>query len=179
MPSAPVLSFLHVAKTFRAGIPGCFAASRVLTDVTFRLRRGEIAVVSGGPGSGTTTVLLLAAGMLRPDRGAIWRAGGAARLVHPVSTTTLRAAITEVVREPPDLLLVELCDRWELAARSGALVDALARAAAWQGTGVLVAARPGDPLLDRPHLARRLRLHEGTLREEPVPGGARRIAEHH
>lgn len=43
----------------------------VLSDVTFELRAGELALLMGPSGSGKTTLVAILAGLLRPTRGAI------------------------------------------------------------------------------------------------------------
>jgi ABC-type multidrug transport system ATPase subunit len=67
----PVLSLSGVTKAYRAGVPGCHATVRALTDISLSVHAGECAIVSAGPRSGKTTLLLCAAGMLRPDRGRV------------------------------------------------------------------------------------------------------------
>ncbi|MHB0947445.1 MAG: ATP-binding cassette domain-containing protein [Gemmatimonadaceae bacterium] len=195
MREEPALAFEHVAKEYRAGIAGCMARARVLEDVSFRVAPGEVVVIGGAPGSGTSTILLLAAGLLRADAGRVWWGGGwgAARLVHPVSTRTLAAAAGDLLRGPPRLLLVERCGRAELVPR----VESLVRAAVWRGCGVLMAAagRPATATATS-SLGRPLELRGGRLvpvdpRDPTGPGrgargregrapegdGARRVAE--
>jgi phospholipid/cholesterol/gamma-HCH transport system ATP-binding protein len=54
----------HVGLSF-----GDFVA---LSDVSFRVRRGEIAVIIGGSGAGKTTLGRLIVGLLRPTSGAVY-----------------------------------------------------------------------------------------------------------
>lgn len=46
-----------------------FRCTKVLTDVTLRVRRGEMVVISGPSGSGKSTLLALLSGMERPSSG--------------------------------------------------------------------------------------------------------------
>jgi phospholipid/cholesterol/gamma-HCH transport system ATP-binding protein len=52
-----------------------FEREKVLKGISFQLRRGETKVLLGVSGSGKTTVLKLAIGLLKPDRGRIWTLG--------------------------------------------------------------------------------------------------------
>ena len=67
----PALQLLDVYRAYRAGIPKCSAAVQVLRGATLEVSAGEIVGVAGAPGAGKTTLLQLAAGIQRPDRGAI------------------------------------------------------------------------------------------------------------
>jgi ABC-type multidrug transport system ATPase subunit len=73
------LSMVGVWKSYQAGVRGCSAIVSVLRDVHFELRAGEMACIAAAPAAGKTTLLMCAAGLLRPDRGAIAWFGGAAR----------------------------------------------------------------------------------------------------
>ena len=73
------------AETERRGEPllrlegvGLRAASGrwILRDVSFTVRRGEIVTIIGPNGGGKTTAVRAALGIVRPDRGRIWRAPG-------------------------------------------------------------------------------------------------------
>jgi energy-coupling factor transport system ATP-binding protein len=52
----------------------------VLDGLDLQASLGELVVLEGPNGSGKTTVAKLAAGLLQPDRGKVWRRGGAAYL---------------------------------------------------------------------------------------------------
>jgi ABC-type multidrug transport system ATPase subunit len=55
------ISAEHLSKSY--------GRKRVLEDVTFRIRRGEVAAIVGENGSGKTTVLKILAGLFKPDSG--------------------------------------------------------------------------------------------------------------
>ena len=67
----PALQLLEVHRGYRAGIPKCSAAVQVLRGATLEVGAGEIVGVAGAPRSGKSTLLQVAAGLQRPDRGAI------------------------------------------------------------------------------------------------------------
>jgi phospholipid/cholesterol/gamma-HCH transport system ATP-binding protein len=48
-----------------------FGEFEALSDINFRVRRGEIAVIIGGSGAGKTTLLRVIIGLLRPTQGAV------------------------------------------------------------------------------------------------------------
>jgi phospholipid/cholesterol/gamma-HCH transport system ATP-binding protein len=52
-----------------------FDREKVLNGISFQLRRGETKVLLGVSGSGKTTILKLAMGLLKPDQGCIWTLG--------------------------------------------------------------------------------------------------------
>jgi phospholipid/cholesterol/gamma-HCH transport system ATP-binding protein len=52
-----------------------FGREKVLSGISFQLRRGETKVLLGVSGSGKTTILKLALGLLKPDAGRIWTLG--------------------------------------------------------------------------------------------------------
>jgi ABC-2 type transport system ATP-binding protein len=53
------------------GISHSFGNHRVLTDVTFSIRRGQIAGIIGENGSGKSTLLKIIAGLLQPEKGEV------------------------------------------------------------------------------------------------------------
>src|SRR5665647_1329386 len=65
------LTITSLSKSFRAGAPGCSATVTVLRDLDLAIWPGEIVAVEGAAGSGRSTLLRCAAGLLRPDVGAI------------------------------------------------------------------------------------------------------------
>ncbi len=77
-----VLSLEHVGKRYRRGHRELVA----LRDVSLEIENGEVVCVSGGRGSGRTTLLRIVAGSERPDEGRVrfagadlWEAGDALR----------------------------------------------------------------------------------------------------
>jgi ABC-type multidrug transport system ATPase subunit len=65
------LSLRGVCKSYEAGVRGCAATVRVLRDVDLDVAAGEIVAISAAPSAGKTTLLMCAAGLLRPDRGSV------------------------------------------------------------------------------------------------------------
>ncbi len=65
------LSIIELTKCFRVGTSGCSASASVLRGVNLALWPGEIVAVCGARGSGTSTLLRCAAGLLRPDSGLV------------------------------------------------------------------------------------------------------------
>jgi putative ABC transport system ATP-binding protein len=66
-----ILAVRSLAKSYRSGVPGCSASVRVLRRVDLDVAPGEIVAIAGAPASGKSTLLLCAAGLLRPDAGRI------------------------------------------------------------------------------------------------------------
>ncbi len=52
-----------------------FGGRRVIDDISFSVRRGEVLVVMGGSGCGKSTLLRHLIGVLKPDSGEIWIEG--------------------------------------------------------------------------------------------------------
>lgn len=73
------LSLRNVSKSYHAGIRGCSATVTVLRDVDLNVFAGEIVAIGSAPGAGKTTLLMCAAGLIRPDRGAVSWFGGPPR----------------------------------------------------------------------------------------------------
>lgn len=63
-----LLALLGVSKSYMRGD----RRLSVLVDVTLRMGAGEIGAVVGSRDQGKTTLLQIAAGLLRPDRGEVW-----------------------------------------------------------------------------------------------------------
>lgn len=60
----PALEFQHVSISFDS--------TPVLSDVSFKLRHGEMICLTGASGSGKSTLLKVAMGLLQPDDGKIF-----------------------------------------------------------------------------------------------------------
>jgi ABC-type multidrug transport system ATPase subunit len=77
MTPETLLTLSNITRAYRAGIPGCGASIDVLRDVSLDVHAGELVLIEGAPSSGKTTLLLCAAGLLRPDSGTVqWPACG-------------------------------------------------------------------------------------------------------
>jgi len=72
-----LLSMRGVCKDYNSGVRGCSASVVALRDVDLDARAGEVTAIVAGPASGKTTLLMCAAGLMRPDRGTIAWFGGA------------------------------------------------------------------------------------------------------
>jgi phospholipid/cholesterol/gamma-HCH transport system ATP-binding protein len=74
--SAPVTGDVgrHLAITFE-NVSIAFEGNQVLNDVSFVLQRGETKVMFGVAGAGKSTILKLALGLYKPDRGSIYVLG--------------------------------------------------------------------------------------------------------
>lgn len=70
------LALCGVSKSYHAGVRGCSATIAVLRDVDLTVSAGEIVTVSALPGAGKTTLMMCAAGLIRPDRGYVSWFGG-------------------------------------------------------------------------------------------------------
>jgi ABC-type multidrug transport system ATPase subunit len=79
------LSLRAVCKSFRLGVRGCAGVVSVLRRVNLDVHLGEIVGIEGADGAGKTTLLMCAAGMLRPDDGAVsWFGERQPKAVPPV-----------------------------------------------------------------------------------------------
>ena len=67
----PGIRIDHVAKVYRDSKRG---VSETL-EVDLTIRQGEFVFVTGGPGSGKSTLMELIAGEIEPDRGSVWLGG--------------------------------------------------------------------------------------------------------
>lgn len=148
----PVLAITSLAKSYRAGVPGCEGSVSVLRDVHLAVWPREIVVISGMPGCGTSTLLRCASGLLRPDAGSVcWFGGRRAlrdRVAYVCADTTIRA-------QP-------FASR---GADQGTLYERLARARASEARLLLV-----DDLSRVNELERRLAL--AMLRDFVLEGGS-------
>jgi ABC-type Mn2+/Zn2+ transport system ATPase subunit len=106
------LAIRSLAKRYQVGVPGCSATVEVLRGVNLLVGRGELVEVAGPVASGKSTLLLCAAGLLRPDRGRITWFGVSTVGVPPVAAyvaaecfpraaATVREHVNEWVRRTP------------------------------------------------------------------------------
>lgn len=73
------LEMCGVAKRYVAGSGSCIAFASVLRTVDLSVLPGDVVAVTGSPGSGRSTLLLVAAGLLVPDHGDVRWFGDASR----------------------------------------------------------------------------------------------------
>jgi energy-coupling factor transporter ATP-binding protein EcfA2 len=118
---ADALVVTGLTKRYVAGAGRCMASVGALDGVAIRVGLGEAIAIVGPPCSGKSTLLRCAAGLLRPDEGAVrWRAPGMS--MRPGRRPLLRPRYLDlaVVRHERDvpgpgaslpILLVDSCDR--------------------------------------------------------------------
>jgi energy-coupling factor transporter ATP-binding protein EcfA2 len=171
------LSISALAKDFRAGTPGCFAAVRVLHDIQLTLDPGEIVAIAGVGRSGKTTLLRCAAGLLRPDAGVVRWFGepapprSAIAYVHGHATSVprgaphrlrdgaLHARLDQAIASNCRLLLVD--DLSRVSAVERRLSIALVQAGVARGACALLAG--DEEVADEPFVTRALTLAHGVL----------------
>src|SRR5438105_13936699 len=79
MPTAPLITYAHVGKSFDGG------SVRAVDDVSLEVAEGEFLAIVGGSGSGKTTLLRLANRLIDADIGSIAIDGEDVRAVDPVA----------------------------------------------------------------------------------------------
>lgn len=79
------IEFRHVTHSFDAGV--------VLNDINFTVGYGQMAVILGGSGSGKSTILRLALGLIKPDEGEISIEGQVVTSLSEQELFTLRQRI--------------------------------------------------------------------------------------
>jgi energy-coupling factor transport system ATP-binding protein len=79
-----------VTFSYRAGRP-------VLNAVDLELRRGEVVVLEGPNGSGKTTLAKIAAGLLEPGSGHVWRTGRAGYLSQDPGRYLVRERVLDEI----------------------------------------------------------------------------------
>ncbi len=84
----PYIEFVHVSKSF--------AEQRVLDDVTFEVRRGEMVVVLGRSGVGKSVTLKHILGFLQPEAGRVFVAGHEVSRMSEVELAEVRRRVTMV-----------------------------------------------------------------------------------
>ncbi|HEY6779340.1 MAG TPA: ATP-binding cassette domain-containing protein, partial [Thermoleophilaceae bacterium] len=102
-----MLSLQHISKSYWRGRHEIV----VLDDVSFDVDAGEFAAIFGQRASGKTTLLRIAAGMERPDTGAVHFAGeDMSTLSRPALLTGLHQQIGWVRRPGPSTLTMRMLD---------------------------------------------------------------------
>ena len=76
------------------GLEHAYGRHRALTDVSLRVRAGEVVAILGANGAGKTTLLNAVAGLIRPSAGSIRFAGeeltGASRRTESLKRASRR-----------------------------------------------------------------------------------------
>jgi energy-coupling factor transporter ATP-binding protein EcfA2 len=90
VPGGIVCRLEGVTFSYRAGRP-------VLNAVDLELRRGEVLVLEGPNGSGKTTLAKIAAGLLEPGSGRVWRTGRAGYLSQDPGRYLVRERVLDEV----------------------------------------------------------------------------------
>jgi putative ABC transport system ATP-binding protein len=86
-----VLVVTRLVKGYRAGAGACAARVEVLRGVTLRVAPGEFVTVDGPAGSGKSTLVHCAAGLLRPDEGSVAWPALVTRAYRPPASIGLAA----------------------------------------------------------------------------------------
>src|SRR5438309_4123440 len=76
-----------------------FESNQVLNGISFRLAHGETKAIFGVAGSGKSTILKLALGLLKPDSGHIWVLGQDITLMKEQELFELRRQVGIVFQE--------------------------------------------------------------------------------
>jgi ABC-type cobalamin/Fe3+-siderophores transport system ATPase subunit len=133
-----------LTKRYVAGAGSCLVSVGALDDVAIRVGLGETLAIVGPRCAGKSTLLRCAAGLLRPDEGAVrWRAPGIGHrpgrrpLLRPryLDLAMVRAEHEVAFRGASlPILLVDSCDRrppsgseaaWRLVAAAAQIGDAI------------------------------------------------------
>ncbi len=99
MDTPPAISFENVTFSYEAGAP-------VLRDVTFAIQPGEMVALTGGNGSGKSTVAKLADALLLPDAGSVRVFGSDTRNAQDLFA--IRSSMGVVFQNPDDQLVATL-----------------------------------------------------------------------
>jgi energy-coupling factor transport system ATP-binding protein len=88
--SEPLCRVQDIAFSYRAGEP-------VLQGAGLEVGRGEVVALEGPNGSGKTTLAKIAAGLLKPDAGVVWRRGRAGYLSQDPGRYMVRECVIDEV----------------------------------------------------------------------------------
>src|SRR5262249_21589285 len=91
----PAIEFRHVSLSFDE--------KRVLSDVNFKLERGEMIFITGESGSGKSVLLRLAIALDRPDRGQVLIDGQDVGLLDEAELLKLRGSRMGIVFQEDSL----------------------------------------------------------------------------
>jgi len=174
------LSITALAKSFRAGTPGCSATVSVLRNVHLALWPGEIVALEGARGSGKSTLLRCAAGMLRPDSGAIFWLGSRSLLRGTVAYLPARGGeargalysqLERALAHRPRLLLLDTPS--SLGPFERRIIVSMLRRFALAGACALIASDDADELSNAPFISRTVIIEHGTVTQRRKRSAAR------
>jgi ABC-type multidrug transport system ATPase subunit len=129
------LSLHHASRHFRAGIGGCTAEVAAVRGVTLTVLAGESVGITGDASAGKTTLLMLAAGLLVPDTGAVRHARAAYVPPHGVehpylgvrASLDFAASVLELHDQAPERDVNDVLDQCGLRALARERVGTLTR----------------------------------------------------
>ena len=176
------LTIAALAKSFRAGTPGCSATAAVLRNVHLMLWPGEIVALEGARGSGKSTLLRCAAGLLRPDAGSILWLGGRSMPRHSLAYLSARggdapgalySALEQALAHRPRLLLLDTPS--SLGPFERRIIISMLLRTALTGSCVFIASNDGDDhdLSTASFVSRTVTLEHGTLTQRRKRSAAR------
>jgi len=96
----PVLALSHVTLEY----PDGEGTLRALDDVSLELRRGDFVALVGPSGSGKSSLLAVAATLVRPTAGSVLVAGQDAAALPDAGRTSLRRDSIGIIFQQPNLL---------------------------------------------------------------------------
>src|SRR6476469_7110395 len=93
--TVPVLEFRNVCLTFDD--------KQVLNNVSFKLQKGEMLIVTGESGSGKSVLLRLAIGLIKPDSGQIFVNGTEIEWMDETQLLAIRGGLMGMVFQEDSL----------------------------------------------------------------------------
>jgi len=173
------LELIDLRKRFTAGIGACLATHAVLRGINLELERGEVAAIVGAMGSGRSTLLLCAAGLMSADEGIVRHFGDDSRGAA-IRNSCYRLGLDQISidGEPtaPTTHLLDLrdCTAPQLERLRDWLEERCSRGDA--AIVVVDSAEPARHLTPRVLVLREGRLHEATRAQARV--AERRFVDH-